>query len=145
MMRTLIAGLALGLAIAGTATAATPDTPARGLADDQHPVYVQIIVKACPQVETPLQPINQGKSYDKETPMTLDERKASLAAHGCIDVPVPMEWMNGDMTPEGCRGHAGYLAAMQFLEQRQDLKGFPAIGAWQCVVTDHEVVGAINQ
>ena len=95
MMRTLIAGLALGMAITGTVKAATPDTPARGLPDDQHPVYVQIIVKACPQAETPLEPINQGKSYDDETPMTLEERKASLVAQGCIDVPIPMEWANG--------------------------------------------------
>ena len=25
---------------------------------------------------------------------------------------------------------AGYLASIQFLEQRQDLKGFPAVGYW---------------
>jgi len=31
---------------------------------------------------------------------------------------------------------------MQFLEQRQDLAEFPAVGAWQCVITDHEVIGA---
>ena len=31
---------------------------------------------------------------------------------------------------------------MQFLEQRQDLAEFPAVGAWQYVITDHEVVGA---
>jgi hypothetical protein len=146
MMRTLIAGLALGMTIVGVAQAATSDgIGPRSLPDEQHPAYVQIIVKACPQGETPLEPINQGKSYDDETPMTLEERKASWVAQGCIDVPVPMEWLNGDMTPQACRGHAGYIAAMQFLEQRQDLKGFPAVGAWQCIVSDHEVVGAINQ
>jgi hypothetical protein len=146
MMRTLIAGLALGLAIGGIAQAATSDgVGPRGLPDEQHPVFVQIIVKACPQAETPLEATNQDKSYDAETPMTIEERKASLVAQGCIDVPVPMEWVNGNLTPEACRGHAGYIAAMQFIEQRQDLKGFPAVGAWQCIVTDHEVVGAINQ
>jgi hypothetical protein len=143
MMRNFIAGLALGLAMIGTAYAA--QTPAPGLPDDQHPVYVQIIVKACPVAEAPLEPINQGKSYDDEKPMTLEERKASFAAQGCIDVPVAMEWMSGQMTPEACRGHAGYLAAMQFLAQRQDLAGFPAVGAWECMITDHQVVGAISQ
>jgi hypothetical protein len=145
-MRILIAGLALGLLMAGTAAAATTDSVgSRGLQDDQHPVYVQIIVKACPQAETPLEPINQGKSYDAETPMTIEERKASLVAQGCIDVPIPMEWVNGNMTPQACRGHEGYIAAMEFLRQRQDLAGFPAVGAWQCLVTEHEVVGAISQ
>ena len=130
-MRSLIAGLALGLTMAGGAGAATTDgVSPRGLADDQHPVYVQIIVKACPAAETPL---------------TLEERKASFVSQGCIDVPIPMEWITGGMTPQACRGHAGYVASMQFLEQRQDLKGFSAVGAWSCLVTEHEVVGAINQ
>ena len=108
-------------------------------------VYVQIIVKACPQAETPLEPINQGKSYDEEKSMSLEERKASLTAQGCVDVPIPMEWITGNMTPEACRSHAGYLAAMEFLQQRQDLAGLQAVGAWECMVTEHQVVGAINQ
>lgn len=146
-MRIFIAGLALGLLTAGAASAAeeTPRAGLPGLPDDQHPVYVQIIVKACPQAETPLEPTNQGKSYDAEKPMTLEERKASLVGQGCIDVPVPMEWMTGHMTPKACRGHAGYVAAMELLQQRQDLAGFPAVGAWSCIVTDHQVVGAISQ
>jgi hypothetical protein len=145
-MRSLIAGLALGLIRAGAASAATTEgVSPRGLADDQHPVYVQIIVKACPAAETPLVPTNQGKSYDTERSLTLEERKASFVSQGCIDVPIPMEWITGGMTPQTCRGHAGYVASMQFLEQRQDLKGFSAVGAWSCLVTDHEVVGAINQ
>jgi hypothetical protein len=106
---------------------------------------VQIIVKACPKAEAALEPTNQGKVYDDEKSMTADERKASLVNQGCIDVPIPMEWITGGMTPQTCRGHAGYVASMQFLEQRQDLKGFSAVGAWSCLVTDHEVVGAINQ
>jgi hypothetical protein len=147
-MRSLIAGLALGLIMASAASAATTDgVSPRGLADDQHPVYVQIIVKACPAAETPLVPINQGKSYDTEKSLTLEERKrkASFVSQGCIDVPIPMEWITVGMSPQACRGHAGYVASMQFLEQRQDLKGFSAVGAWSCLVTDHEVVGAINQ
>lgn len=145
MLRTHIAGLGLGLFLAGGAGAATQDPGTDGLPDDQHPVYVQIIVKACPQAETPLEPTNHGKVYDDEKPLTLEERKASLKAQGCIDVPIPMEWVNGEMTPQACRGHDGYVAAMEFLRQRQDLAGFQAIGAWQCIVTDHQVVGAISQ
>ena len=142
-MRILIAGLALGLIVTGGAHAATTDT--RGVPDEQTPVYVQIIVKACPAAETPLEPTNQGKSYDGEKSLTREERNAALAGQGCIDVPIPMEWVNGDMNPQACRGHAGYIASMEFLQQRQDLAGFQAVGAWQCVVTDHQIVGAISQ
>jgi hypothetical protein len=106
---------------------------------------LQIIVKACPTAEAALEPTNQGKIYDDEKSMTADERKASLVNQGCIDVPIPMEWITGEMTPQACRGHAGYVASMQFLEQRQDLKRFSTVGAWNCLVTDHQVVGAINQ
>jgi hypothetical protein len=124
----------------GSATANNPP-----VVDDQHPVYVQIIVKACPRAETPLEPTGQGTSHDDDKPMSLEERKSSLVAQGCIDVPIPMEWITGQMTPQACRGHAGYIAAMQFLEQRQDLAGLPAVGGWNCIVTDHQVVGAISQ
>jgi hypothetical protein len=103
---------------------------------------VQLIVKACHRAETPLEPINQGKIYDNEKSMTLAERKAALMALGCIDVPVPMDFLADAMSPTACMGHGGYLAAMQFLEQRQDLSEFPAVGAWECVITDHEVIGA---
>ena len=104
-MRILIAGLALGLIVTGGAHAATTDT--RGIPDEQTPVYVQIIVKACPAAETPLEPTNQGKSYDGEKSLTREERNAALAGQGCIDVPIPMEWVNGDMSPQACRGQAG--------------------------------------
>ena len=144
-MRNLIAGLALGLTVTGASAATTEGLDERGVPTEQHPVYVQIIVKACPAAETPLEPTNQGKVYSEEKPLTLEERKAALVDQGCIDVPVPMEWVNGEMSPQACRGHDGYIAAMEFLRQRQDLAGFPAVGAWQCLVTDHQVVGAINQ
>ena len=156
MIRHLIATLALSLAACGPVVAAEPEVqdkaeaqdkakpsqPTRMGAEKEKRVYVQLIVKACRQAETPLQPTNQGKSYDKQKPMTGEERRASLAALGCIDVPVPMEFLADAMSPNACIGHAGYMAAMQFLEQRQDLAKFPAVGAWQCVVTDHEVIGA---
>jgi hypothetical protein len=106
---------------------------------------VQIIVKACHRAEMPLEPINHGRRYGDEKPLSIDERKANLMALGCIDVPIPMEWLSAEMTPEACRGDAGYLAAMQFLAQRQDLADFPAVGAWGCHVTDYEIIGAVSQ
>jgi hypothetical protein len=141
ILRSLAAALALGLTAYGLASAADPSQPSRMGEPKGKAVYVQLIVKACPQVETPLVPINQGKIYDNEPPMTLEQRKASLIALGCIDVPVPMEFLAEGMSPNACMGHGGYLAAMQFLAQRQDLAKYPAVGAWECVITDHEVVG----
>jgi hypothetical protein len=141
MIRPLVAVGALALAAYGSALAADPSQPTRMGEPKQKTVYVQLIVKACPQAETPLEPINQGKVYDNEPPMTLEQRKASLIALGCIDVPVPMEFLAEGMSPSACMGHGGYLAAMQFLEQRQDLAKYSAVGAWQCVITDHEIVG----
>jgi hypothetical protein len=150
MIRHFIAALVLGLTACGLAVAAEPESqvpagpsqPTRLGEQQDKTVYVQLIVKACHRAETPLVPINQGKVYDDEPPLSLEERKAALVALGCIDVPVPMEFLADAMSPTSCMGHAGYLAAMQFLEQRQDLSEFPAVGAWQCVITDHEVIGA---
>jgi hypothetical protein len=146
MIRPMLAAVALTLAACGTAAAADagtdPSQPTRLGEQQEKTVYVQLIVKACHQAEIPLQPTNQGKSYDDEKPLTLEERKAALVAIGCIDVPVPMDFLADAMSPAACMGHGGYLAAMQFLAQRQDLAEFPAVGAWQCVITDHEVVGA---
>jgi hypothetical protein len=104
-------------------------------------VYVEVIVKACPQVETPLEPTNQGHRYDDDKPMTHQERMAYYAELGCVDVPIPPEWMTQEITYEGCKGHAGYLASMQFLQQRQDLKKFPAVGYWMCIPHPYPVQG----
>ena len=146
MIRHLIAAFALSLGACASAGAAevqpAPSEPTRMGEPKDKTVYVQLIVKACPQAETPLEPTNQGKSYDDEKPLTIAERRAVLVALGCIDVPVPMDFLADAMSPSACMGHGGYLAAMQFLEQRQDLAEFPAVGAWECVITDHEVVGA---
>ncbi len=135
-----IAAFALGAILCGPA-AAEDDQPTRMGADKEKTVYVQLIVKACRSVEVPLEPTNQGKVYDDEKPLTTEERKAQAFAAGCIDVPVPMEFLADAMSPTACMGHGGYIAAMQFLQQRHDLREFPAVGAWQCVITDHEVVG----
>jgi hypothetical protein len=146
MTRYLLAAFALGLAACGPAAAGDgqpdPSQPTRMGEPKDKTVYVQLIVKACHRAETPLEPTNQGKIYDNEKSLTLEERKAALAALGCIDVPVPMDFLADAMSPSACMGHGGYLAAMQFLAQRQDLAEFPAVGAWECVITDHEVVGA---
>ena|SRR5688572_25784187 len=141
-MRYVIFSAAIGLSIAAHAGERIVATPAQ-LEAPEH--YVQIIVKACPAAETPLQPINQGKFYDQEKSLTPAERKAMLAELGCIDVPIPMEWLTQEMSAAGCKGHAGYLASMQFLQQRQDLAKYPAVGAWECIITPHEVVGALIQ
>ncbi|MGH6736904.1 MAG: hypothetical protein ACRECX_12645 [Methyloceanibacter sp.] len=142
MTRNSIAALALSFAICAPAAAGDPSQPTRMGEDKDKTVYVQLIVKACHRAEIPLEPTGHGKVYDNEKALTLDERKAALIALGCIDVPVPMEFLADLMSPSACMGHGGYLAAMQFLEQRQDLRDFPTVGAWQCVITDHEVVGA---
>jgi hypothetical protein len=141
-MRYVIFSAAIGLSIAAHAAERIVATPAQ-LEAPEH--YVQIIVKACPAAETPLQPINQGKFYDREKSLTPAERKAMLAELGCIDVPIPMEWLTQEMSAAGCKGHAGYLASMQFLQQRQDLAKYPAVGAWECIISPHEVVGALIQ
>jgi hypothetical protein len=145
MIRLVIAAFALSLACGSGAAAdaqTDPSQPTRIGEQPEKTVYVQLIVKACHRAETPLEPTGQGKIYDNEKSLSLEERKAALAALGCIDVPVPMDFLADAMSPSACMGHGGYLAAMQFLEQRQDLAEFPAVGAWQCVITDHEVVGA---
>ena len=142
MNRTVIAALALGALVCGPAVAEDDsDQPTRMGADKEKTVFVQLIVKACRGVTVPLEPTNHGKDYNNEKPVTRAESMAAAIATGCIDVPVPMEFLAEGMSPNACLGHGGYLAAMQFLRQRQDLREFPAVAAWNCVITDHEVVG----
>ena len=135
-----IATFALGALLCAPAMA-DADPPTRMGTDKEKTIYVQLIVKACRGVEVPLKPTNHGKSYNDAKSLTHAERKAQLVATGCIDVPVPMEFLAEGMSPTACMGHGGYIASMQFLQQRQDLREFPAVGAWQCVITNHEVVG----
>ena len=65
MIRHLIAALALSLAACGSVAAAEaqtgPSEPTRMGEPKDKTVYVQLIVKACPRAETPLEPTNQGK------------------------------------------------------------------------------------
>jgi hypothetical protein len=85
--------LALPVAAAISPSAAGDVGPVQAMrqADASPPMYVEIIVKACPQVETPLEPTNQGHSSEDDKPPTLEERKAYYARLGCIDVPIPPE------------------------------------------------------
>jgi hypothetical protein len=140
---TALVAMACGPVAAAAADMKAPsDQPNRMGEQKDKTVYVQLIVKACHAAETPLQPTGQGKIYNDEKPLTLEQRKAALTRSGCIDVPVPMDFLADGMSPTACMGHGGYMAAMQFLQQRHDLAEFPAVGAWECVITNHEVVGA---
>ena len=58
-----------------------------------------------------------------------EERKAQLFATGCIDVPVPMEFLADAMSPTACMGHGGYVAAIfdQFLGMAQVLGKQPGM------------------
>ena len=134
------------IAIASGCTFAHADPVQKvALPQDPGPVFVQIIVKACHVAEAPLEPTNQGKVYNDEKPMTLADRKAIWVDLGCIDVPIPMEWLSQEMTPASCQGHAGYIASMHFIEQRQDLADHRAVGAWQCILSRHRIAGVASQ
>ena len=113
--------------------------PASALAEerppliDTNPPYVQVVVTACPAAETPLEPINQGKSYENERPMTRAERNAYFRAIGCIEVPIPPEWITQELSYVQCRGPIGYLVSMQYLDQNKTLVRTPAVGQWACI------------
>jgi hypothetical protein len=143
MLRSLFVSCLFVFAAAAPANAVERANPAQDPED--RPRYLMIIVKACHQAEVPLKPTNQGKSYDNEPAPTREERLAAYKELGCIDVPIPMDIVLRDMTFEGCRGPAGYLAAMQFLETRQDLAEYPAVGGWNCLLTDQPVLSPVGQ
>ncbi|MEG6510243.1 hypothetical protein V6C03_14830 [Methyloligella sp. 2.7D] len=150
MLRSLLAAIVMVFAIAGVCSAAPADGQRAGKPDPNAPSpddprYLSMIVKACHAAEIPLEPTNQGKIYDDEVPLTHEERQAMYEELGCIDVPLPMQWITGTMTAAACRGHAGYIAAMQFLEQRPDLAEYPAVGAWECKMQSHPVISPVGQ
>jgi hypothetical protein len=86
--------------------------PASALAEerppliDPNPPYVQVIVTACPAAETPLEPINQGKSYENERSMTRAERNAYFREIGCVEVPIPPEWITQELSYAQCRARS---------------------------------------
>ena len=112
---------------------------------DTNPPYVQLVVTACPAAETPLEPTNHGKSYDNERSMTREERNAYFREIGCIEVPVPAEWITQELSYRQCKGAAGYLAAMQYLEQNQTLVRTPSVGQWACIPGGTPFVGVASQ
>jgi len=112
---------------------------------DTNPPYVQIVVTACPPAETPLEPINQGKSYENERSMTRAERTAYFREIGCIEVPIPAEVINQELSYRQCIGPAGYLASMQYLEQNPTLARTPAVGQWACIPGGSAFAGVAYQ
>jgi len=109
------------------------------------PPYVEVVVTACPVIEAPLEPINQGKVYDDERSLTRAERVAFFRASGCIDVPVPPEYVMQELSYQQCMGHAGYLATMQYLEQNKTLVRTPVVGQWACIPGGTPFVGVAYQ
>ena len=66
--------------------------------DDQHPLYVQLIVTACPPVDQALEPTGQGDIPGNNKSRSHAERIAWYREIGCVDVPIPTEWMTREMT-----------------------------------------------
>lgn len=123
------------------------------------PVYITMIVKACPRDKGDSQPCesgapgaqglpagycptpnNQGKTYDNEHSLTKAERDAYYASIGCIDVPIPPEVVTQELTMASCASKGGYLAAMQYLEQNATITQ-KAVGGWVCVPHEFPVTG----
>jgi hypothetical protein len=125
--------------------------PASALAEerppliDTNPPYVQVVVTACPAAETPLKPINQGKSYENERSMTRAERNTYFREIGCIEVPIPPEWITQELSYAQCRGPIGYLVSMQYLEQNKTLVRTPSVGQWACIPGGSPFVGVASQ
>jgi hypothetical protein len=125
--------------------------PASALAEerppliDPNPPYVQVVVTACPAAETPLEPINQGKSYENERSMTRAERNAYCHEIGCVEVPIPPEWITQELSYTQCRGPIGYLVSMRYLEQNKTLARTPAVGQWACIPGGTPFVGVASQ
>ena len=53
--------------------------------DDQNPVYVQVIVTACPVVEKALEPRGQGEIPADNKSISHDERIAWYRSIGCVE------------------------------------------------------------
>jgi hypothetical protein len=118
-------------------------------------VFIELIVKACPAADQSAQankpnavmghytdPINQGKSSEQATAPSEEERQAVFTAMGCIDVPVPPEWISGELTRQACMSHVGYLIALQYLQQAAAYRSdFPDVGQWECIEHANPVQG----
>jgi hypothetical protein len=112
---------------------------------DTNPPYVQIVVTACPPAEIPLEPTNFGKVYDNERSMTREERLAYFREVGCVEVPVPAEVITQELSYRQCIGPAGYLVAMQYLQQNATLSRTPYVGQWACIPGGSAFAGVAYQ
>lgn len=130
---------------ATSANAAEPVLLLNPQSDDQHPVYVQIIVTACPAVEKALEAQGQGDIPGDNKSRSHAERIAWYRSIGCVDVPMPMEWMTREMTYAACAQHGGWQAAMEFLHQRPDLDTTPEVSQIECVISDHPFTSVASQ
>jgi hypothetical protein len=133
------------LFVGGSANAGEPALLLNPQSDDQHPVYVQVIVTACPPVETALEPRGQGEIPGDNKSKSHAERIAWYRSIGCVDVPIPVEWMTREMTYAACTQHGGWQAAMEFLHQRQDLNATPEVGQIECIISDHPFTSVAAQ
>lgn len=113
--------------------------------DEQHPIYVELIVTACPAIEKALEPRGQGEIPGDNKSKSHAERIAWYRSIGCLDVPIPMEWMTREMSYAACTQHGGWQAAMEFLQKRQDLKTTPEVGQIECIVSDHPFESVASQ
>ena len=112
---------------------------------DTNPPYVQIVVTACPPAETPLEPTNFGKSYENERGMTREERIAYFREIGCVEVSIPAEIITQELGYRQCMGPAGYLAAMQYLQQNATLARTLYVGQWACIPGGSAFAGVAYQ
>lgn len=141
MIRSSILGLALGFAISGMS-----------YAEEKPQVYVQIIVTACPP-PADLRKLKGVSGYEpnyNDVPgdhksMTRKETQAKLKKDGCRETPVPMELIPQEMTDGDCMGKAGYLVAMQYLENAAEFKGTPYVGMWECILSTIPFEGVTDQ
>jgi len=111
MLRLLI--FLLLLARAASANAGEPVLILNPQSDDQHPAYVQIIVTACPAVEKALEPQGQGDVPGDHKSRSHAERIAWYRSIGCVEVPIPMEWLTREMTYAACTQHGVWQAGPQ--------------------------------
>jgi hypothetical protein len=118
-------------------------------------VFIELIIKACPAADQSAQankpsavqgyyadPTNPGQSYENEHAPSKEERQAAFTAMGCIDVPVPPEWISVELTRQACMSQVGYLIALQYLQQAAAYRtDFPEIGQWECIEHANPVQG----
>ena len=74
-----------------------------------------------------------------------DPRIAYFREIGCVEVPIPPEWITQELSYAQCRGPIGYLVSMQYLEQNKTLARTPALGQWACIPGGTPFVGVASQ